>query len=96
MSPLILIDIVADAFADDALVRITIILSAPLMLPTVTVAAPVKAVPPELINDQLVPAAAGAAHLIPRLSELSATKSAILQEQSQRIVVDIGIIPLLK
>jgi hypothetical protein len=39
---------------------------------------------------------AGAAHFKPVASALSATKPAILQEQSQRIVVDRGIIPMLK
>ena len=75
------------AFTDEAPATSTIILSLPEIPETVTVCAPVNAVPPEFSNDQFAPAPPGACHLSPVLSELSATKSAILREQSQRIVL---------
>ena len=48
-----------------------------------------------VVDNKVIPPPAGVAHLSPVASALSATKSAILREQSQRIVFDKGIIPYL-
>jgi hypothetical protein len=74
------------AVADFAPSTTTKILSALDIPETVTVPAPVNAVPPEFNKVKLAPPAA-ACHVSPVASALSATKSAILREQSQRIVL---------